>query len=202
MSRSLSDVGQEQAHYFQYKWHNILYGEEYALAQALTRQYNRHAHVIDVNRNNSAPLPPPEFVYWTTLTSMSAVMGFSIGALIRARETGLQFTAENSHRKPTTQKGWYLYHRNKNYAIGWGAIRGGMAYALKFGGFLGAFFAGDVALDLMRGGVVEWWHGAASGTVCGIAFALTSKFYALRLLHNIKHLQNAYLDPWPYERLE
>jgi hypothetical protein len=50
---------------------------------------------------------PPDWVRWTRqIVAVSAVTGFLIGSLRQGRKAGLRFTAENSHRKPKTMKGW------------------------------------------------------------------------------------------------
>jgi hypothetical protein len=131
-------------------------------------------HKLLAEQRDHEPQCPPQLVYWSQLTAISALTGFTIGSLIRGRQTGLRFTAENWHRKPSTKRGWYLYHRNKNYNIAWGAFKGGFGHAVKFGGFLGAFFAGDICLDILRRRT-DWWHGLAAGTVAGILFSIGSK---------------------------
>lgn len=133
-------------------------------------------HRLLAEQRDPEPQCPLQIQYWTQLTGISSTTGFLIGALIRGRQTGLQFTAENWHRKPTTQRGWYLYHRNKNYNIAWGAIKGGFGHALKFGLFLGGFFGADIAIDMWRQ-KTAWWHGMLAGTACGLLFAVTSKLH-------------------------
>src|SRR4051812_27895784 len=39
--------------------------------------------------------------------------GFFLGAGIGSRKAALRFRAENAHRFPKSQKGWYFYHRSK-----------------------------------------------------------------------------------------
>ncbi|KAI8610499.1 hypothetical protein BC830DRAFT_1053676, partial [Chytriomyces sp. MP71] len=43
----------------------------------------------------------------------SGLAGFCTGGFLRARMRSHQFLAENAHRLPRTEKGWYVYHRHK-----------------------------------------------------------------------------------------
>ena len=53
-----------------------------------------------------------------------------------------RFLAENSHRLPTSDAGWYLYHRAKNYRTVWDGAKGGVKFGFVGGGY--AFFYGFI----------------------------------------------------------
>lgn len=62
----------------------------------------------------------------------SATVGFSLGAAHGGPIAAYRYRAENAHRLPTTQTGWYLYHKSKNYH----SILGGVKEGVKLGGVL------------------------------------------------------------------
>lgn len=97
---------------------------------------------------------------------------WAVGFLRARRLTGHQFLAENSHRLPTSDAGWYLYHRAKNYRTMWNGIKGGFRY-----GFLGgatAYFYGfveDFWDQDVRGGRVDASGSLVAGTATAAVFA-------------------------------
>lgn len=107
--------------------------------------------------------------YFTTACSAFGVVGF-----LRARRLAShQFLAENSHRLPTSDAGWYLYHRAKNYRTAWKGIKGGARYGLLGGvtaylyGFIEDFWDQDV-----RSGRVDAMGSFVAGTVTAAFFAM------------------------------
>ena len=66
------------------------------------------------------------------LLAASFTVGFSLGAGHGAQIAGFRYRAENAHRFPTTQTGWFLYHKSKNYH----SIIGGVKEGVKLGGVL------------------------------------------------------------------
>ncbi|KAJ7774309.1 hypothetical protein DFH07DRAFT_800963 [Mycena maculata] len=94
----------------------------------------------------------------------AVLLGAVIGVNRGARLASLRFLAENAHRTPTTQKGWYYYHKTKNYRVILGALRG----AGRDGLYLGTVTLGWVLLEegLKR---VGWGPVAMSGAGVGTA---------------------------------
>jgi hypothetical protein len=66
------------------------------------------------------------------LLTSSFIVGFSLGAAHGGPVAAFRYRAENAHRLPTTQTGWYLYHKSKNYH----SIIGGVKEGVKLGGVL------------------------------------------------------------------
>ncbi|KAJ9616341.1 hypothetical protein H2200_000059 [Cladophialophora chaetospira] len=64
-----------------------------------------------------------------TLMLASFACGFSLGASQGATKGAYRYRAENAHRLPTTQTGWFLYQKSKNYH----AMLGGVKEGAKFG---------------------------------------------------------------------
>ncbi|KAJ6629222.1 hypothetical protein B0H10DRAFT_1776877 [Mycena sp. CBHHK59/15] len=83
---------------------------------------------------------PPRFY---TVPFGAALLGGVIGVNRGARLASLRFLAENAHRPPTTQRGWYYYHKTKNYRV----ILGGLRGAARDGAFLGGVTLGWVTLE-------------------------------------------------------
>ncbi|KAJ6510034.1 hypothetical protein C8R47DRAFT_951833, partial [Mycena vitilis] len=99
-----------------------------------------------------------------TVPLAAALLGTVIGLNRGARLASLRFLAENAHRTPRTQKGWYYYHKTKNYRMLLGGLRG----AVRDGGYLGTVMVGWVGLEegLRR---VGWGRVAMSGAGVGTA---------------------------------
>ncbi|KAJ7507526.1 hypothetical protein B0H11DRAFT_1684880, partial [Mycena galericulata] len=89
----------------------------------------------------SYTLKIPSRLYTVPLGAV--LLGAAIGVKRGARLAGLRFLAENAHRAPTTQKGWYYYHKTKNYRVVLGALRG----AGRDGLYLGTVTTGWVVLE-------------------------------------------------------
>ncbi|KAF7301471.1 Non-specific serine/threonine protein kinase [Mycena indigotica] len=120
---------------------------------------------------------------WYTVPLGAVAVGAIIGLNRGAKLASLRFLAENAHRTPTTQKGWYYYHKTKNYRVILGALRG----AGRDGGYLGLVSLGWVTIEegLER---VGWGRiamtGAGVGTagiVCGLYGAGVRSSIALGL---------------------
>ncbi|KAH7561630.1 hypothetical protein J3E72DRAFT_29584 [Bipolaris maydis] len=84
-------------------------------------------------------------------TTLSFLSGFTLGSLSAGHMASLRFRAENAHRLPTSNPGWYLYHKSKNY-YKW---RYGIVEGLRKGTYIAAwsmvFFVVEESLDVFRG---------------------------------------------------
>ncbi|KAJ7228888.1 hypothetical protein GGX14DRAFT_346062 [Mycena pura] len=117
---------------------------------------------VSVTDQDAYRLTVPSRVYAVPLGGV--LVGAVIGMNRGARMASLRFLAENAHRTPTTQKGWYYYHKTKNYRVILGALRG----AARDGVYLGAVTLGWVGLEegLRAAG---WGRVAMSGAGLGTA---------------------------------
>ena len=83
--------------------------------------------------------------------SSSFLCGFTLGASHSGHLASMRFRAENAHRLPISQPGWYLYHKSKNY-YKW---KEGIAVGLRRGAHLAAwtsvFFVIEESMDVFRG---------------------------------------------------
>ena len=81
----------------------------------------------------------------------SFTCGSTLGYLNTARLASLRFRAENAHRLPISQPGWYLYHKSKNYY----KLKHGITAGLRSGFYLAAwasvFFLVEESMDVFRG---------------------------------------------------
>ena len=84
-------------------------------------------------------------------TTLSFLSGFTLGSLSAGHMASLRFRAENAHRLPVSNPGWYLYHKSKNY-YKW---RYGIVEGVRKGGYVAAwtsvFFVIEESLDVFRG---------------------------------------------------
>jgi hypothetical protein len=98
-------------------------------------------------------------------TSLSFLSGFTLGSLNAGHMASLRFRAENAHRLPISNPGWYLYHKSKNY-YKW---RYGIVEGLKKGTYIAAwssvFFVVEESLDIFRG---TWRAGRTMGEMEGV----------------------------------
>jgi hypothetical protein len=100
--------------------------------------------------------PPPNdrlsiaFNYRLPLTTLLASFaGFGLGLTHGGQLSGLRFRAENAHRLPTSQVGWYLYHKSKNYNIMLGGIKEGFRMGARLSFWTAIFFRGAVLRNLV-----------------------------------------------------
>src|ERR1700737_1902173 len=107
---------------------------------------------VDYHNRLSRPAPDRLAMYLTNSFAIFWVIGF----LRTRRLAAHQFLAENSHRLPTSDAGWYLYHRAKNYQVVWRGAKGGLKYGLAGGacGFLYGFVEEAWAQGIRGGGGV------------------------------------------------
>ncbi|KAJ9645619.1 hypothetical protein H2204_001200 [Knufia peltigerae] len=85
-----------------------------------------------------------------TVVLTSFGFGFILGSTHGANKGAYRYRAENAHRLPTTQTGWFLYQKSKNYH----AIVGGVKEGAKLGfvcmGWATLFMATEEMVDLSR----------------------------------------------------
>jgi hypothetical protein len=89
-----------------------------------------------------------------------AISGFLIGTIKGSQDAGFRFRAENAHRLPTSQRGWFLYHKSKNYNMMLGGVVEGFKQARKFALWTTLFFVLEEGIDRGRTKIVrdllEW----------------------------------------------
>jgi hypothetical protein len=84
-------------------------------------------------------------------TTISFLVGMSLGVSHGAQTSGLRFRAENAHRLPTTPTGWYLYHKSKNYHMAFGGVIEGLKMGAKVSFWTAGFFGVEDIFDRWRG---------------------------------------------------
>ncbi|KAF9690581.1 hypothetical protein EKO04_011488 [Ascochyta lentis] len=85
----------------------------------------------------------------TTFTSF--VCGFTLGSASAGSMAALRFRAENAHRLPISQPGWYLYHKSKNYYKMKHGITEGLRKGFMVAAWSSVFFVVEESLDVFRG---------------------------------------------------
>jgi len=108
---------------------------------------------------NSHRLSIPFVLRLPILVAVGGTAGGLLGLIHGANETGLRFRAENAHRLPTTQTGWYLYHKSKNYVAMLGGIKEGVRMAGRQAFWVGVFMGSEEGVDRARGAVSRIWSG-------------------------------------------
>lgn len=108
------------------------------------------------------------------MTSIGSFWGFSIGAFLGGRQSGLQYLAENAHKLPTTVQGWYFYHKTKNYRMMLGGVKRGIRFAGKTGGLCLLYGSLEAAIDDVRG-EADVLNSVTAGIATGTIFSTLSK---------------------------
>ena len=97
--------------------------------------------------------------------------GFVLGAVKGGSRASYRYRAENAHRLPTSETGWYLYHKSKNYHCIFGGVKEGLRFGGRLSGWAALFVGIEEVIDQLRGGGDDRQRDAA-GTVCaGMAAA-------------------------------
>jgi hypothetical protein len=105
-------------------------------------------------------------------------VGSALGLSHGGQTAGLRFRAENAHRLPTSQKGWYFYHKSKNYHTLLGGVKEGARMGAKLGFWVAAFMTMEEAVDEWRGGGKnrDFLSTVAAGLTTSGAFSLWNQF--------------------------
>jgi hypothetical protein len=121
--------------------------------------------------------------------AVGAISGFLIGTIKGSQDAGFRFRAENAHRLPTSQRGWFLYHKSKNYNMMLGGAVEGFKQARKFGFWTLLYFLLEEGIDRGRSKYLrefmEWRRGELvksdneAGILEGQRDALSSAFAGL-----------------------
>lgn len=86
---------------------------------------------------------------------LSNISTFAIGAVLGgalgSRQASLRFRAENAHRFPTSQKGWFFYHKSKNYYTALGGVKMGVKTGARLCSWVTMFVVTEEAVDRLRG---------------------------------------------------
>ena len=135
------------------------------------------------------PLPPPYYPRLSTPAIYrilgATATGFSIGAILGAayggKTAGLRFRAENAHRLPTSTKGWYLYHKSKNYHAMLQGVKEAGKMGSKVGFWAGGFFYLENVVDMIRGGRKDFLSTTMSGLTVAGAFSAWSEYFVFIL---------------------
>ena len=94
--------------------------------------------------------PPGQATLMASIASL--LFGFSMGSVHGGKTAGLRFRAEHTHKLPKSTKGWYFYHKRKNYYV----MKHGIQEGVKLGGRLTfwttAYFTAEASVDYLRGG--------------------------------------------------
>ncbi|KXS98116.1 hypothetical protein AC578_9383 [Pseudocercospora eumusae] len=111
-------------------------------------------HIRNINDRLSLPLG----LRLPLATTISGFSGLILGLAKGSTDTGFRFRAENAHRLPKTQTGWFLYHKSKNYNMMLGGIKEGFRQAFRFGAWTGLYFVLEEGVDRGRAASARVWR--------------------------------------------
>ncbi|RMD42964.1 hypothetical protein DV735_g2145, partial [Chaetothyriales sp. CBS 134920] len=80
----------------------------------------------------------------------SFITGMGLGGTAAGQMRADRYRAENAHRYPTSEAGWYLYQRSKNYHLFLGAISGGARSGVLLSLWGAGFMATEEGIDQLR----------------------------------------------------
>lgn len=81
---------------------------------------------------------------------VSFISGFGLGSAHGSTNRALRYRAENAHHLPTSQAGWYLYGKSRNYHSIVGGVTEGVKVGGRFAGWTVLFLALEEGLDKAR----------------------------------------------------
>ena len=142
-------------------------------------------HYVEPIISLSAPTDHSRLSIPTSIRIPGATaIGFGVGALLGAtygaKTAALRFRAENAHRLPTSTKGWYLYHKSKNYNSLYETVKGAGKMGSKIAFWTGGFFFLETMVDGTRGGRKDFLSTTLSGLTIAGLFNLWSTFCLFR----------------------
>ncbi|EXJ83515.1 hypothetical protein A1O1_07138 [Capronia coronata CBS 617.96] len=85
-----------------------------------------------------------------TLMIASFACGFTLGSSQGATKGAYRYRAENAHRLPTTQTGWFLYQKSKNYHAMLAGVKEGGRFGAICMGWATLFMITEEMVDLSR----------------------------------------------------
>ncbi|RPB16695.1 hypothetical protein P167DRAFT_480760, partial [Morchella conica CCBAS932] len=77
--------------------------------------------------------------------------GLALGGSLGSRAASLRFRAENAHRLPASERGWYFYHKSKNYYTALGGVRQGVRTGARVAAWVSLFVVTEEAVDRVMG---------------------------------------------------
>ena len=92
--------------------------------------------------------------------------GTVLGYTTTSRLAALRFRAENAHRLPISQPGWYLYHKSKNYYKLAKGIPAGLRSGVWLASWTAVFFIVEESMDVFRG---TWRAGRSLSEMQGVS---------------------------------
>lgn len=102
--------------------------------------------------------------------------GFTIGSYLGGKQTAYQYLAENAHKLPTTVRGWYFYHKTKNYKVMLGGIKRGVRMGIPTAAICLAYGGMEAALDDARK-EADMFNSITAGMGTGVLFSAMSKLF-------------------------
>ncbi|KAJ3396325.1 hypothetical protein HDU92_003384 [Lobulomyces angularis] len=133
-------------------------------------------------RREKKELLGSDTVWVTKITLATASFGFASGVYVGGSQRATQFLAENAHRLPKLQAGWYFYHKHKQFEVIHAGMKGGMKYALKFGSIgLGFSLAETFCQKFLfksfekENSNLAWLNGLGGGVLAAFGFSLTNR---------------------------
>lgn len=116
----------------------------------------------------------PQNIRITSGVFLAVLAGLSLGSSHGGKMAGMRFRAENSHRFPKSQAGWFLYHKSKNYHVMLGGLKEGFKMGVKVGIWAGGFLGIESFVDEKRGSK-DFLSSAVAGLSTATAFSVWSE---------------------------
>jgi hypothetical protein len=95
-----------------------------------------------------------------------------LGSSHGSRNAAYRYRAENAHRFPTTNTGWFLYHKSKNYHSLIGGTKDGLKMGFRLSVWTGAFFLLEDLMDKARRGRQDFLNTVTAGLTTSGVYSL------------------------------
>jgi hypothetical protein len=127
-------------------------------------------------------------------SALSFFVGFTLGTARGGKSAGLQFRAEHAHKLPTSMKGWYLYHKSKNYHMAYGGVLEGFRMGFKVSFWATSIFAIEQMFDSYRG-TADFLNTVTSCVTVAGGFSLWSMAPRTRLVWHALYVADIVTAP-------
>ena len=117
----------------------------------------------------------PSQVFLAQTVQVGLISGLFLGALRGGQNRGAAFLAENAHRLPKTNLGFYNFQKQRNNQMVRAAAESGARYGLRFGALLGVYGLGEYCTEVFVTKKESWLGPFVGGLLCGCSVIATCK---------------------------
>jgi hypothetical protein len=118
----------------------------------------------------------PSQVFLAQTVQVGLISGLLLGSLRGGQARGAAFLAENAHRLPKTNLGFYNFQKQRNNQMVRAAVESGGRYGLRFGALHGVYGLGEYCTEIFVTKKESWLGPLVGGLLCGSSVIATCTF--------------------------